>query len=235
MAAAVLLAGIFATRNVAQADPSDGLKNVLSQIRGLSSYDFSSLRDWANKGGTATPFSTSFQPGKVEADILALGSSDRNAVVSWLQGHGRSALYAQGASDSDIGPTRPGFDAPAPTPSPNAWRSIPLATATLDDHAQGNIQILGGFAAVKRDGTAAIACLSFKNLDTKVAKRVVFEFPLLGDNGGGDLGKLVLDRTGEFSPNIDIRSYESMQSWQTPGSGPRTLGDGCILRELPTA
>ena len=217
----------------ARADASDELKHVLSEVRDLSSHDFDDLVGWAKKGGTEEPFSTTFEPGKTEGAILKLDGGDQHAVVSWLAGHGRQALYDQGASDYDIGPRKPGFDAPKPTPTPNAWRAIPLAAASLNGNMQGPIQVLGGFAAVKKDGTGVIACISFKNIDTKVADRVVFSFPLLGNNGPNE--GLVLDRRGEFTPNIDIRAYESMAGWQTVGIGPRSLGDGCIRRDFPTA
>jgi hypothetical protein len=162
-----------------------------------------------------------------------LGDSDRDAVLSWLRGNGRAALHAQGANDSDIGGQRP-VD-PKPVATPNPWRNIPLATATLEGSTQHGLQIIGGFAAVKKDGKSAIACLSFKNVDPRVATRILFDFPLLGD-GGQPLGNLTLDRTGTFSPNIDIHSYESMEQWQGKGVGPvRSFNEGCVQRDLPTA
>ena len=231
LAVFVFAAGMLATTGRAQADASDALQHVLEQVRYMGGSDFASLVKWA-RNGTPKPDDATFQPQKVEVDILNLSDGDRNAILYWLQGKGRAALYAQGASDSQIGPRRD-FEAPTATPTPNAWRNIPLATASIEGANQGPIQILGGFAAVKRDGSAAIACLSFKNTDPQVALHVVFEFPLIGADGQ-PLGNLVLDRHGEFSPNIDIVSYGSMQAWQS-NSGPRTYGDGCIQRTLPTA
>ena len=231
LAAFVFAVGVLATTGRAQADASDALQHVLEQVRFMGGSDFTSLVKWA-RNGTPKPDDATFQPQKVEVDILNLSDGDRNAILYWLQGKGRSALFAQGASDSQIGPRRD-FEAPTATPTPNAWRNIPLATASIEGANQGPIQILGGFAAVKRDGSSAIACLSFKNVDSRVASHIVFEFPLIGEDGQS-LGSLVLDRHGEFSPNIDIVSYGSMQGWQS-SSGPRTYGDGCIQRTLPTA
>ena len=126
------------------------------------------------------------------------------------------------------------MDKPAATPTPAAWREIPLASATLEGGVQGQIQIIGGFAAVKRDATAAIACVSFKNLAPMAARRVIFEFPLL-DAQGNALGNLTLDRNGEFSNNVTIATYDGFASWQQGGIGPRGYADNCIQKTLPTA
>lgn len=227
-----VLVAVLTSFQYAHASASNDLANVLSQIRFMGSSDFDSLSKWA-KNGTPKPDDAVFQPQKVEVDILNLSGGDRDAVLTWLRGNGRSALYAAGATDSQIGSQR-SVD-PAPRPTPNPWRNVPLATATLENAPEHGIQILGGFAAAKKDGKSAIACVSFKNVDSRVAKRVVFEFPLSGE-GGQTLGTLTLDRTGEFSPNIDIRSYESIEQWQGHGVGPvSSFNQGCIQRDLPTA
>jgi hypothetical protein len=232
---ATLVAGLFLTEPARVHAQSSALVSVLSEIQQLSSSDFSELASWASNN-TPAPFSTVFPLDKAKADILNLGDKDRQAVLWWLQGNGRSALYARGASDYQIGPRRSPVDsaAPSPSPTPGPWREVPLASATLEGGVQGQIQILGGFAAVKRDGTAAIACISFKNLSPMTARRVVFEFPLL-DAQGNPLGTLTLDRNGEFSSNVDIMTYDGFGSWQTGSIGPRGRDDNCIQRTLPTA
>jgi hypothetical protein len=234
LAAVVTLAGFLAASRHAQAQSSE-LSSVLSTIRNFDTFTFDRLSGWA-KNGTPKPDDPVFQPAKVELDILNLGDGDRNAVLAWLRGNGRAALHAQGANDSDIGPARSSVETVAtPKPTPNPWRAVPLASSSLDVQTQKNIQVLGGFAAMKKDGTAAIACLSFKNKDPRVAKRVVVDFPITGD-GGQPLGKLTLDRAGEFSPNIDILSYASIEQWQGHGVGPvRSFNEGCVQRNLPTA
>ncbi len=229
-AALVLIGGVAATTTHAIASPSDGLASVLSQIKFMGNIDFGHLVEWAKNDGSP-PDHPVFQPQKAELDITNLGDADHDAVMSWLRGHGRAKLHDQGASDADIGPIRGDIEAAAATPNP--WRSIPLATASIESAPQMGIQILGGFAAVKKDGTGAIVCVSFKNVDPRVASHVVIEFPILAD-GGAPAGSLVLDRSGEFSPNVDIRSFESLAAWQG-GIGPHSQNDGCIGKSLPTA
>jgi hypothetical protein len=233
VAAAAALAVLFAAPTVARADASQALQNVLSEMRGLSPGDFDKLVSWS-RNGTPAPFGTAWQPEQTENDILNLGDDDRRAVLSWLQGNGRYALYRRGATDDQIGPPRPRVDTPAATPTPDPWRNLPLATGSLNGGVQGGIQVLSGFAAAKRDGTSIIACVSFKNVSQKTAKRVVFDFNLTNENGAS-VGSLTLDRTGEFSPNIDIMSFSSKSDWQNGTIGPRGRIDNCIQKTLGTA
>jgi hypothetical protein len=235
LAILTLVAGLFITVPAPVRAQSNALVAVLSEIQQLSQSDFATLCSWASNG-TPPPFSTVFPVDKTKADILNLGDKDRQAVIWWLQGNGRSALYGRGANDYQIGNPRAPADsaAPAPSPTPGPWREIPLASATLEGGVQGQIQILGGFAAVKRDGTAAIVCVSFKNLSPTTARRVVFEFPLL-DAQGSSLGTLTLDRNGEFSSNVAIMTYAGFSDWNKGSIGPRGRDDNCIQRTLATA
>jgi hypothetical protein len=230
-----LVAGLLLSEPARVRAQSSALVSVLSEIQQLSNNDFSALTSWASNGAPP-PFSTVFAIDHTKADILNLGDKDRQAVLWWLQGNGRSALYGRGANDYQIGAPRAPADsaAPSPSPTPGPWREIPLASATLEGGVQGQIQILGGFAGVKRDGTAAVACVSFKNLSPMTARRVVFEFPLL-DAQGNPLGTLTLDRNGEFSSNIAIMTYDGFKDWQNGTIGPRGRDDNCIQRTLPTA
>ena len=113
---------------------------------------------------------------------------------------------------------------PSPTPTPNPYRSLNFASETLGESG-GPIALVGGFAAARRDGTAAIVCVSFKNTGPLTARRVVFDFALVGQHGR-DLGALHLDRHGEFSPGIDIYGWSSLAAWQS-GVGHRGYGDNC--------
>jgi hypothetical protein len=115
--------------------------------------------------------------------------------------------------------------APAASPSPNPYREIRLASQRLENTPQGKIALLGGWAAVKRDGHGAIVCVSFKNEAAVAATRVVFAFTIVG-RSGNELGKLELDRNGTFSPEIDINGWGSLSEWQG-GVGHKGYGDNC--------
>jgi hypothetical protein len=116
---------------------------------------------------------------------------------------------------------------PSPSPTPNPYRSLNFAGASLNDRADGHIEVTGGFAAAKRDGKAAIVCVSFKNASSVVVRRVLFDFPLSGPRGR-ELGSMELDRRGEFSPGVDINGWSSLSAWQS-GVGHRGYGDNCSL------
>ena len=79
--------------------------------------------------------------------------------------------------------------------------------------------------AVKRDGRGAHGCISFKNLNSLTATRVLFEFPII-DDAGAQLGELQIDRRGTFSPEIDINGWSSLQAWQA-GTGNRGFNENC--------
>jgi hypothetical protein len=74
--------------------------------------------------------------------------------------------------------------------------------------------VFGGWAAVKRNGQGAHACISFKNTDSRTATLVLFQFPI-SDDAGAVLAQLELDRRGTFSPGIDIHGWGSMANWQS--------------------
>jgi hypothetical protein len=212
------------------AAPSPALGQVLSSLRNLSDSQFYNVVHWARNGAPrpSTLGKPSFQispEDRVELGILDLHAPDRQAVLDWLRGGGRSALYARGASDSDIGSRRPGSVGPAPTPTPNPWRLLEFGSPTLGGPPLGNIAILGGWAAVMRDGRGAHACISFKNVGSLTATRVLVQFPII-DDAGAQLGDLQLDRRGTFSTGIDIKGWDSLGSWKS-GVGHRGFNDNC--------
>jgi hypothetical protein len=214
VAIAAGLVAAFALPQHAKADASGDLQAALSTLRGLGSQSFNRVALWA-RNGTPTVFAPVRDYERVEAQILNLGGDDRQAVLWWLQGNGRSTLYARGATDFQIGPPRQGVDqgtGPLPTPTPNAWRELRLASNSLGGTTAGEITVLGGFAAAKRDGTGATACISFKNAAPKAATRIIFEFPLV-DASGNELGTLTLDREGTFSPDVAIMTYQTFSDW----------------------
>lgn len=214
---------------------SMALLNTLVQIQQLSNHDFKSLVAWS-KNWAPQPQYVYTPLQATENSIRKLPGDDRNAIFFWLDGLGRAALYARGVTDAQIGTRDPGSSSgstPAPTPTPNPWRALSLVSGSLDQSTEGNITILGGFAAAKRDGRSVIACVSFMNVSTKTASDITFEFPLLSE-GGNELGKLTLDRTGTFSPNVGIYSYNSMSDWLQM-QPPSSRLQNCVRRDLGTA
>jgi hypothetical protein len=218
---ALAIAIAFCAAQPASATPSYRLGVVLSNLRQLTDGQFANVVDWSRNGAVRPPNA----PGPVKAveqQISDLEWSDRSAVMNWLTGSGRSGLYARGASDREIGSRRPGE---GPQATPNPYRLLNFASPSLNDAPVGHIQVLGGFAAVKNDGKSAVVCVSFKNLSPKTAVRVVFDFPLMGP-GGATLATLHLDRSGTFSPNVDINGWNELRDWQS-GVGHRGLNDNC--------
>jgi|SRR5579862_2710853 len=119
-----------------------------------------------------------------------------------------------------------------PTPAPNPYRLLPFAANNLSQ-AHGPIKVLDGWGAVKLDGKGAVACVSFKNESAVVATRVLFAFPLTNKRGRV-LETLELDRRGTFSPNIDIRGWDTLDSYRG-GVGHRGYGDNCAVRQSNVA
>jgi hypothetical protein len=115
-------------------------------------------------------------------------------------------------------------ETPRPTPTPNPYRTIHFAPASAEAQ-RGPIEVFNGWAAVRRDGTYAVVCISFKNTGNAVAKRIAFEFPL-SNNGGEVLETITLDRQGTFSPNIEIHGWHSLSDWQS-GMGHGGYKDNC--------
>lgn len=214
---------------VAQADASYALGQTLGSLRALGPTSFGYVVQWARNGAPQVPVPIQDYE-QAETQILNLNSGDRQAVLLWLQGSGRSALYARGATDDQIGPPRPGVDSgasPSPTSTPNPWRDLKLASTTLGNGTPaGNILLINGFVAAKRDGTSAIACISFRNVAPQAATRVVVDFFLL-DANGQVLAPLTLDRRGTFSPNVDIHSYPGFEAWSGGTYNNRDYANGC--------
>lgn len=193
------------------------LWTTLDKMRYLSDSAFASLVHWARSGATSAKIGDPAWNVEFElTDHRGLDEPDRQALLTFLRGGGRSALHARGATDSQIGSRNPANvppPTPAPTPTPNPYRSLEFGSPTLGGATSGKITVLGGWAAVKRDGRGARACISFKNTDSRTATRVLFQFPI-SNQAGAVLAKLELDRRGTFSPGIDIHSWGSLEGWQ---------------------
>lgn len=209
------------------------LQQALTSLRNLSPSAFGDVTRWARNGAPQVT-NTRFPADNAKLQVLNLGSTERSAVLSWLSGNGRSALYACGATDYMIGTNRPGTDMVAVIATPNPWRELKLASATLDQTMPGDIQVMSGFGAAQRSGLGAVACVSFKNLAAQTATRVVFAFPMINE-AGDTVGTMTLDRKGTFSPNIDIMSFRTFSDFANNSSGPRGYRDNCAQLNFTVA
>lgn len=217
--------GLATAPIAARADASAALKGVLTTLKGLTDRQFHEVVSWARNNGS--PPGYAFNPVQsAEMQIGSLNYNDGQAVLGWLRGGGRYALYNRGASDWEIGSRNPG-SAPQPTATPNPYRQLELTSPTLGKQQTGTITVLGGFAAASRDGKTALACVSFQNDAPIAATEVAFDFSLL-DANGNTVGTMQLDRTGTFSTGIGIMSWSSFDSWNGgQGFGNRGYNDNC--------
>lgn len=209
---------------------SDALVQSLAALRSLSGSDFSMVRMWASS--PSQPGSTFMSWQAAEAQILALEKSDRDAVLSWLRGNGRGALYARGATDAMIGGSRWPIDTgyvPATPPPTVDWRAVPFISGTMSGPSPGGIAIRAGWAAVKKDATSEVHCISFTNTSAKTAIEITFTYSFL-DNANASLASLMSVRTGEFSPNVAIDGPATLAAYFDIKAGkqnPRSLLDNC--------
>jgi hypothetical protein len=216
--------------------PSQGLVNTLATLKNLSDSSFQQVVWWASN--PSDPNITVPDWNNAEHQIMQLKRKDRNAVLAWLNGNGRQALYERGATDKLIGPQRVadnGFITPS-TPGPSSqYRIMPLTAPTLNTAAApGGIQITGGFALVKKDATRAVICLSFVNRVQNTANAVEFAFPLL-DKQGNTVATLTFTRKGTFSPNIAINGPADANAYLNGAFGPRAAYDNCLVSAPGTA
>lgn len=159
--------------------------------------------------------------------VSVLAAQPHRAIANGAQGL-RSTTVA------DVDNTPSPSPSPSASPTPNPWREIKVATQSLDQSpATGGIQVLSAFAAVRKDGKGAIACLSFKNTAPVAATHLLVDFPLF-DQFGSNVGTLHLNRVGTFSSGIDIMSYGDFGAW-SGGGGPRGYADNCARLDVGVA
>lgn len=219
---------------------SPELVQTLKMIRQLGDGSFQQLVWWAPN--PQDPGLTVPDWNNAEHQIVQLQRKDRDAVLSWLTGHGRAALYARGATDAMIGSrsargTIGAFAASTPTPSPlSRYRVMQLTSPTLRGSAppKSGINVLGGFALIAKDGTQAIVCLSFTNLAAVPANAIHFAFPLMSADGE-TLGTVDFNRTGLFSPNIVINGPSTADAYFNPGLSSRGVFNNCVTSNQGTA
>jgi hypothetical protein len=203
--------------------PSYALLNALTAIQNLASGQAGQLQFWAQQGNFQPPNPIFTPVDQIEAQIAAMSPPERTAIVSWLIGGGRGALYARNVTDAQIGPCKFPIDPPScaggtpPTTQPTDWRNIPFALAPGADTSNG-IAIDGGFAVIKNDGTAETHCLTFRNTAQKTAVEVTFRYQLYGASDNM-LSNSTSVRTGTFSTGITIAGPASFSDYQTAKGG----------------
>lgn len=205
---------------------SDNLVRVMKEIGALNDTDYGRLKEWASEGARRPSFAMT-QVDKVKNNILALQAADRDAVLAWLRGRGPGELYTRGILSSQLRQgSRSSFE--------EQFRELKFASETLQPPSSGDIRVLRGSAIARRSGTQAKVCVTFKNVGTKIATRVVFEFVLLNADGGEE-GVMTLDRRGTFSPNVDIVGPDYFNNKSLTITGPRSMEDNCasVSSEVP--
>ena len=96
------------------------------------------------------------------------------------------------------------------TATPNPYRLLNFASASLDGASARAHPNLGGFAAVKRDGKAAIVCLSFRTRRQKVADARRLRLPVERKRAAKRIRlRYNSIARGEFSPSVDINGWSS--------------------------
>jgi hypothetical protein len=226
-----IVAGSGASSNGAQSNgyyppnpyPSYALLNALSAIANLHPSQAGQLQSWAQQNNPQPPNPIVTPVDQIEAQIAAMSAPDRTAIVSWLMGGGRGALYTRNVTDQQIGPCKFPIDPPScsggvpPTSQPSDWRNIPFALAPGADASSG-IAIDGGFAAVKNDATAETHCLTFKNTNQKTAVEITFRYQVYGASDNM-LSNGTSVRSGTFSTGITIAGPASFSDYQTARNG----------------
>ena len=203
--------------------PSYALINALTAIQSLNSGQAGQLQFWAQQGNLQPPNPIVTPVDQIEAQIAAMYPPDRNAIVAWLTGGGRGALYTRNVTDAQIGACKFPIDPPScaggapPTTQPTDWRTIPFALAPGADTSSG-IVIDGGFAVIKNDGTAETHCLTFRNTSAKTAVEVTFRYSLYGASDNM-LSNNTNVRAGTFSTGITIAGPPTFSDYQTAKGG----------------
>jgi hypothetical protein len=231
LAAAIAFA-IISVLAIARPEPvrADApIYQALTSLRALGDQSFAHVVTWA-RNGAGPVYAPVWDYQNAEAGILALPGRDRQAILQWLRGNGRGALYALGVADNFIGRHRPGADVPLATPTPDPWRQLQFASDSLDGGgpSSGGIKVLSGFAGAKRNGTEVVACLSFQNNAAQAATRVLFAIPLKNESGN-TVATLTLDRRGTFSTGIGIYSWSSYSQWRS-GMTNRGYPENCVVK-----
>ena len=197
--------------------PPPQLVRVLDQLQQLDNESFLKVARWA-RAGADTVYNPIMDYERLEVAINILDSDMRYAVLQWLRGSGRHDLYNLRVTDDQIGGRRVGADDPPPsTPTPDVWRPLSAASATLGSSAADTsaIDVSKRVGAARIDGTAIAFCIAFKNNSPKTATLLHYEMAL-SDAAGHALGSVPFELKGKFSTGImidtGVSSYRDMDA-----------------------
>jgi hypothetical protein len=98
---------------------------------------------------------------------------------------------------------------------------------------QGDIQVIDGWGAIKRNSKGAIFCLSFRNNAELTATRVVFELPIVGASGA-TVAKVELDTHGTFPTGTVIPTWENLAQWRAQAGDPKN-NENCKILSTPAS
>ena len=98
----------------------------------------------------------------------------------------------------------------AQQPAPSVpWNGLLFAASTLGSGGSG-IAVTRGFAAVRKDGTEGLACISFANNTQKVANEIDVDIEIL-DSLGFIRRVAPLRLTGSFAPGAEVGGPANVQ------------------------
>ncbi len=197
---------------IAAAPPTPTLPKVLAEIKQLNEASTLALVSWASYPNPAPPDMILSALDQAEVDTLNLPPPDRAAILAWLSGGKRTALYARGLDDADIGPcivlieskrcSANASRAPAASALAGAGQTGPAAvpgvgSATVTNmlfpkfesaspaDSESGIRITGGFAAIRiGSGGEEIHCISYVNAASKAIAAVTFTYRVLSATSG---------------------------------------------------
>ncbi len=144
--------------------PTQALIDVLAEARAA---DTGALAAWA-QGRSASPAIT-----PLVDKILALAPPDRDAVLFWLDGHGRRGLHARGLTDAQIGVPYYPIDytiAGAPLPGSIAPIAIPPPPTPVPTPAPQHHANLGFLGAVLPWVNVPVASSSSSSTSTSTSQ-----------------------------------------------------------------
>jgi hypothetical protein len=146
----------------------------------IASSSSSSSSTTSSQNGNATEIDKSFQSSGTSVSI---GGNPWEALGSLIDS---AALHSSNATASEA----------------QMWSTLPFAASALTSPGS-QISVNRGFAAVRRDGTEGVACISFTSRSAKPVVQVDVDIEIL--DGLGLIERVqALKRAGNFAPGVEV-------------------------------